>query len=1064
MSAPRSWLESRHLSRSERGTSAIAALDRLDPERRDEILATGDELAQISVTMAHGYFTGAVALATGPFTAEAGGWEAAGRRILATDAAGRAIAQAWFALDPVELLSAPADAREALVDASCALAAASRRLATTFMETMGAALCEDRLFNGRNGAAAAESIRAWHEACESTLHYSRWRGEFLASRLIETASELAASLVPQAVSAWSQILAHIGSAGRGAHCPDAPTRIAALDPPRQLAALELCSRLAAHDPRAAEKALVALPAALDALVDAAETSIDALLEAASQAEAARDDGLAEALAFVAAEARALPPDSLGFLIAGVRDVAARFPAGVVPYLRAMDRAFELGGRKGVQLWIERGCEIGGRSVEAGVAHFRLRSRTANKILVEHSTAVSLTECEPVLQRYLVMMARRTLHIVSGGGVWLRPPLAAPEDRIVRLSESIDLWDTTEENQTFYKLAVAHAAGRWEYGTYDFRVDLLEPQPAGLARPPEGNDVIALIDAFPNPLLAAGLFVVLDGARIDARLEREFPGLAVDLDRLGRAYAVSSVPAAADRSAEEVIEALFLMSVGRVPVAELPSRLHATGLRLTALLDRLRHLEATVYDSVRATIGLYGSLSLAAAMAQDLDGDAVAEMGGATILDLLDYLEGSSEAATPSIGDASAHDAPAPPRPQAPEGDPLALKLSQEPPASGSAGLPISPEELRRLIEQGIDLELTESHGEADAGLGMYITELLGKLPAETAERVRAMIARGDTPSIRAWLAELRGGEYHWYDEWDHVIGDYRHRWCRVAEQEIDGDGGRYFNRMMAASSDLVARIKREFMLMRPEQFRKVRGMQDGDDFDMNALVDAHADRRTRRTPTDRLYVARRREERDVATLFLIDMSASTDEPLPGTEAHTDSRRVIDVAKDTLAVMATVLEEIGDAYAMYGFSGHGREGIEYYHVKSFNERLGPTVRARLGGIEPKRSTRMGAALRHSAAKLAAVTARARHLILLSDGFPQDHDYGEDRRSNVYGIRDTMTALRELETAGVRTFCITVDPAGHDYLGDMCAPSRYAVIEDIEALPEEMPRIYRTVTRY
>ena len=133
------------------------------------------------------------------------------------------------------------------------------------------------------------------------------------------------------------------------------------------------------------------------------------------------------------------------------------------------------------------------------------------------------------------------------------------------------------------------------------------------------------------------------------------------------------------------------------------------------------------------------------------------------------------------------------------------------------------------------------------------------------------------------------------------------------------------------------------------------------------------------------------------------------------------------------------------------------------MKTFAERWGPTVRARIGGIEPKRSTRMGAALRHAGRKLDAVSARARHLLLLSDGFPQDYDYGEDRRSNVYGIRDTMVALQELEARGIKTFCITVDPAGHDYLGEMCPASRYAVIEDVEALPEELPRIYRSVTR-
>ncbi len=1061
MNESRSWLKSRHLARSDRGRVALEHFDALAPELREAILKSGDELAAVSVTMAHGFFAGAVALARSQYAGNADEWEQQGRLLLREAGAGRAIAQAWFSLPPEPLCRATSAARAALVDAACSLSSGSRRLAATFMEEIGAALCDRRLDDNPKSAAIAElSIRAWHSGCSSTLEHSRWRGEFLASRFLESARELANKLTPESVEAWSTVLARVGAAGRGARCPQAPVAIAALDPELQSAALQCCAALSARSPLAAERALEILPAALVALP---QETARALIDATHAAMGPKDDELVDALAYLAAEARTLPPDDLPVLTAMLREVARRFPAGVIPFLRVIDRALELGGGLGLELWARRGCELGERNKEAGVAHFRLRTRTANKVLVEHSTAVTLSECEPVLQRYLVMMARRTLQIASGGGTWLRPPLAAPEDRSVRLPESVDLWDTSEENQAFYKLAVAHAAGRWEYGTFSFRIGDLGEIPPGLARDPEGDDIIALIDSFPNPLLAAGLFIVLDGARIDACLTREFSGLAADLDRLGRAYAARSVRAAADRSPEEIIETLFLLSVGRVPVSELPQRLRATGERLAATVARLQSPSATVEDSVRAMIALYGSLNLAAAMAQG-DPDVLAEMGGATVLDLLDYLEDSP--AAPAI-DGESVDASAS---TGEDGDgfselhdPPQLELTGDEPTSGSAGMPLSPEELKKLIEKGVEIELSEARGPVDAGLGMYITELLGKLPADTAERLREMIDRGDTPSIRAWLAELRGKDFYWYDEWDHRITDYRHRWCRVSEMEIDGDGGRYFNRMMGGSADLVARIKREFLLMRPEQFRKVRGMQDGEDFDINALVDAHADRRTRRTPTDRLYVARRREERDVATLFLIDMSASTDEPLPGTEDDPDARRVIDVTKDTLAVMANVLEEIGDAYAMYGFSGHGHDGVEYYHVKAFNERLGPTVRSRLGGVEPKRSTRMGAALRHSRAKLAGVTARARHLILLSDGFPQDHDYGDDRRSNVYGIRDTMTALRELEAEGVSTFCITVDPAGHDYLGDMCPATRYAVIEDIEALPEEMPRIYRSVTR-
>jgi nitric oxide reductase activation protein len=202
----------------------------------------------------------------------------------------------------------------------------------------------------------------------------------------------------------------------------------------------------------------------------------------------------------------------------------------------------------------------------------------------------------------------------------------------------------------------------------------------------------------------------------------------------------------------------------------------------------------------------------------------------------------------------------------------------------------------------------------------------------------------------------------------------------------------------------------------------------------------------------------------VATLFLLDMSASTDEPLgPSSASGRPGRRIIDALKEALVIMTEALDELGDAYAIYGFSGQGRANVEFYLVKGFGERLAAGVKARIGGIAPRRSTRMGTAVRHAARKMAAIGARSKHLMLLSDGFPQDEDYGEDRRSHVYGIRDTAVALREADAAGITPFCITVDRAGHDYLREMCDASRYMVIDDIDGLPRELPKIYRRVVR-
>jgi nitric oxide reductase activation protein len=398
--------------------------------------------------------------------------------------------------------------------------------------------------------------------------------------------------------------------------------------------------------------------------------------------------------------------------------------------------------------------------------------------------------------------------------------------------------------------------------------------------------------------------------------------------------------------------------------------------------------------------------------------------------------------------------------------------------------PLSLDELKRLLESGADLKISQAHGDEVDGVGLYITDLIGKLPSEQLEELKRLLGEGEREGRRAprrWLETGRNEPVFLYDEWDYHLGDYRPRWCKLREIGLDGDSGLFFNHTLDEYSDLIPEIRRQFQRIRPEMYRLVRGLEDGEDFDLNAAVNARIEARARRSPSQKLYVARKREERDVATLFLLDMSASTDEPMvrqaPPTlpedaedvllgrtsaaAARSKPRRIIDVTKEALVIMSQALEEIGDTYAIYGFSGHGRDNVEFYLVKSFTEALTSAVRGRIGGIEPKRSTRMGTALRHAVDKMSAVASASKHLILLSDGFPQDFDYGQDRRSNVYGIRDTTAALRECEAAGITPFCITVDKAGHDYLREMCESSRYMVIEDMAALPKELPKIYQRV---
>ncbi len=1050
MPSARAWIDSRHLRETAEGAAAIDTLEALDPDLRERLLTRGDAIASWSTSLAHSFLPVAVraaAIGTGAYDE----WERALLAVAGESNVPRELAVAFFRVEPRDLCGWNPALRREWIGSVTTLAESSRRLATALVDATAALLAH-------GGHLDEASLSAWHGSAKELLARGGWRSEFLAEAFVGGGARLLGRLDAKTVAEWAEIVAVLGTTGRNPRPPQPSSQLLALDDRALAGVLHLCSKAVRREARAAQRLLDLAPHAIASLAPA---DAAALLEACSHSTSL--DALADSMTLLAGVLHGVPVSSVPFLLGQIERIAEGAPAVLPAFLRTMDRALEEGGSTGVDLWVTRGLELAEAGPEAAAnAHFRLETRTSHKLLVQKSAAVAFEEVDGMLRRYLTMMSRRSFQLVPSPGMWMRPPLVAPEDVAIRLPERVDLFDSSDDNQALYKVVATHIAGRFEYGTYDFQLDALLERgwaPPSLPADDGARDIIAFLACFPNPLLASALFVLLDGVRIDACLERDFPGLRQELARMGRMYASTVVPGGMDRYDERLLDTLFQMGLARRSVEELDARLRAQGEFVVASIELLRTKEATVYDSTALTIAYYGGLAYAEARALEEGEDSpfAVEMGGATVVDPFEHLDGS---------DREENTAPWRPDParaiQENESGELDVKLelSDDDGTPQGGGRPVSLEELKSLLERGGDLRITEMQGKIEEGLGLYITDLLGKVPAEQMKELREKIASGDAPAIRAWLARQAAGTSFWYDEWDHRIHDYRRHWCRVTEVPGDEDAGEYFADALARSGELVGRIKRDFQLLRPDQLRRVPRTEQGEEFDLNALVEAHSDRRGRRTPSDRLYVARKPEERDVATLFLIDMSASTDEPLPGTSGD---RRVIDLTKDTLAVLSQVLGEIGDSYAIYGFSGHGRDNVEIYHVKSFAERLSDKVKARLGGISPKRSTRMGAALRHAGEKLARTTARSRHLILLSDGFPQDFDYGDDRRSNTYGIRDTLQALRELEKRGMQTFCITVDPAGHDYLGEMCPESRYAVIDDIGELPSELVRIYRKITR-
>jgi nitric oxide reductase activation protein len=298
-----------------------------------------------------------------------------------------------------------------------------------------------------------------------------------------------------------------------------------------------------------------------------------------------------------------------------------------------------------------------------------------------------------------------------------------------------------------------------------------------------------------------------------------------------------------------------------------------------------------------------------------------------------------------------------------------------------------------------------------------------------------------------------GEQTFMYDEWDHRIEDYRPSWCTLRETRSTREVPAFVAATFHEYGGVVSQIRRNFQLMRPERLRKMRFQSDGDDLDLDGLVEHVVDRRAGITPTDRVYIKRDKKDRDVTTAFLVDMSSSTDRKIDGR------KRIIDIEKEGLILMCEALEAIRDEYAIYGFSGNGRDDAQFYTVKELGERYDDRVRSRIGGIYGRSKTRMGPAIRHTTKRLMGVDSNVKIMILLTDGKPYDSDTYQD---NAYAQADTQMALREARREKIHLFCVTVDQEGADYLPTMYSDANFVVIDDVSTLPQKLPQLYRRLT--
>ena len=247
-----------------------------------------------------------------------------------------------------------------------------------------------------------------------------------------------------------------------------------------------------------------------------------------------------------------------------------------------------------------------------------------------------------------------------------------------------------------------------------------------------------------------------------------------------------------------------------------------------------------------------------------------------------------------------------------------------------------------------------------------------------------------------------------YPEWDVHKDRYRPEWCRVIDfplgpaPDISAGG---------VERDEILRRRLARLGLGPKVLRR---RPDGDDLDVDALMDYAVDVAAGHSPAENIYLERRKLARNLGVMVLLDASGSATETDPeGRSVHEHQRRAA-------ATLAVTLEELGDRVGVYGFRSRGRSAVHLLALKPFGQRFGAGGRAQLNQLEPAGYTRLGAAIRHAGEVLKVEAGTPNRLLLvLSDGFPYDDGY-ESR----YAEADSRRALEELRADGVACLCLSI----------------------------------------
>lgn len=298
-------------------------------------------------------------------------------------------------------------------------------------------------------------------------------------------------------------------------------------------------------------------------------------------------------------------------------------------------------------------------------------------------------------------------------------------------------------------------------------------------------------------------------------------------------------------------------------------------------------------------------------------------------------------------------------------------------------------------------------------------------------------------------AENDTSGYHLtYDEWDYKTRTYKEDYCKVypkSNLKADVD---YYKRTISKNNSTLTGLRKMLTTVN-NKYQQQRRQTQGEEFDIDAITDLFVDVHSGHTPSEKIYLSKRKKEKDLSILLLLDVSLSSD-------GYAAGNRVIDVEKEVSILFGEILNEFNIDFSIDCFYSKTRNHSSYLTIKGFDEDWN-RAKFKVGAVEPSGYTRIGAALRHSGAMLDKRDTKNKWVVLISDGKPNDYDKYEGK----YGVNDVKQALRELNERQINSYALAIEAQAKYYLPQMFGQNHYQILTTPVELLQSLVKLYEKI---